>query len=158
MDLKTHLCQICEREVAIPADLLAGLAEAPGLIAEAVRSAGEVAYDGWSPGEVAAHLADTETGFGWRLRMILSYDEPELQAFDQELWADALQYKRRDVETSLQAFAAQRAANVDILRRLGAEAWERTYRHPEYGTLTLRAPMEHKADHDLGHLRQIRGE
>lgn len=150
-------CPICQAAVEIPEDLLAGLAEAPDTIANAVRAAGPQT-DGWTPGEVAAHLADTETGLGWRLRMTLAYDEPEVQQFDQELWAEALQYDKRDVETSLQAFSAQRAANVDILSRMAESGWEKRFRHPEYGALTLRDLMRHKADHDLSHLRQIRGE
>ena len=149
-------CPICGAEVEMPADTLTGMAAAPGLVAEAVRAAAASAREGWSPSEIAAHLADTEVGFSWRLRRILSEDEPEVRPFDQEVWAAALRYPERDPEVALQAYAAQRAANVEILAWLSEADWERGYRHPEFGRQSLRTLSRHKSDHDLAHLRQIR--
>jgi len=147
-------CPICGSAVEVPVDLLAGLAAAPAAIAEAVRSA-PGSGDGWSPGEIAAHLADSEVGFAWRLRQVLAQDEPELQPFDQDDWASALRYAEREAEASLASFAALRAVNVEILSRLSKSEWKRRFRHPEFGDQTLRALMRHEADHDLAHLRQI---
>ena len=148
-------CPICGGDVEAPADLLAGLAAAPMAIAEAVRSA-PGGGEGWSPGEVAAHLADSEVAFAWRLRQVLAQDEPQLQPFDQDDWARALRYGERDTGASLACFAALRAVNVEILRRLSEAEWERRFRHPEFGHQTLRTLMRHEADHDLAHLRQIK--
>lgn len=158
-DLKTvkRFCPICGSDVVMPEDTLAGMSEAPGLIAEAVLSAGEDAI-GWSASEVAAHLADMEVVLGWRMRRIIVEDNPRLAVLDQEDWAEVLRYGDRDAKTSLQAFAAERALNVEILGRLSEDGWERTFRHPEFGPGTLRALVEHYADHDLAHLRQIRSE
>jgi hypothetical protein len=107
---------------------------------------------------VAAHLADTEVVTGWRLREILSEDEPTIQPYDQEKWAAALRYKQRDPDLALEAFAAARRANLELLRLLSDEEWERTCVQPEYGRQTLRTRIRHKSDHDIAHLRQIRGE
>ena len=147
-------CLICGGDVEAPADLLAGLAAAPMAIAEAVRSA-PGGGEGWSPGEVAAHLADVELGLGWRIRRTLAETEPEIEPFDQERWASVLRYVERDVETSLAAYAAQRAANVELLSRLSEGEWERRFRHREFGVQPLRVLVRHIADHDLEHLRQI---
>jgi hypothetical protein len=151
-------CQICGDEVEMPADTLAALAVAPQSVAEAVRSSGLKSSEGWSPNEVAAHLADAEVAFGWRLRQTISEDEPELQGWDQEHWATALQYQKRSTEASLDAYAAARDANLELLRMLDDAGWERRFRHSEFGPLTLRAMVKHHSDHDLAHLRQIRGE
>ncbi len=150
-------CLICESEVEMPADTVEGMAAAPKLIAEAVRAASGGAGEGWSAPEIAAHLADIEVGLGWRMRQILSEDEPELQPFDQNDWALALRYGERDVDTSLNAYAAQRAANVEILAGLSEEGWERRFRHPEFGPASLRTLVRHISDHDLAHLAQIQG-
>jgi len=128
------------------------------LIAEALRSGWTGEGAGWSPREVVAHLADSEVAFGWRLRQTLAEDEPELQPFDQERWAAATHYDRRDASVSLRAYAAARAANVDVLRMLDDAGWERRFRHPEFGGQTLRKLACHESDHDLLHLRQMRGE
>ena len=151
-------CQICGGEVEMPVDTLAGLAAAPGIIAEAVTSGRRKGAQGWTPQEVAAHLADTEVAFGWRLRQTLAEDEPELQGFDQERWAAAMHYDERDPDVSLAAYAAARAADVELLRMLDEAGWERHFRHSEFGRLTVRVMIKHKSDHDLAHLRQIRGE
>ncbi len=141
----------------MPTDTLAGMAAAPGLIGEAVRAAPPAGREGWSPAEIAAHLADIEVGFGWRLRRIISEDVPALHPFDQEVWAAALRYGEREANVSLEAYAAQRAVNVEIMGRLSEGDWERRFAHPEFGGLTLRDLVEHISDHDLAHLKQIGG-
>lgn len=158
MQTVTKLCPICDADVEIPADLLAGMAQAPGRIGKAVRSVAGRDADGWSASEIAAHLADIEVGIGWRMRQILAEDSPMLQPFDQDAWAKALRYDERDTETSLAAYAAERALNVEIMGRLDEAGWNRMYRHPEFGNRTLRVLVEHIADHDLAHLHQIRGD
>jgi len=150
-------CPICSGETEMPVDTLTALAAAPEAIAKAMSDAPAGARDGWSPGEVATHLADTEVVTGWRIRQILAIDEPEIQPYDQDKWATALRYDERDANLSLEAFAAVRRANLEILRLLSDEDWERVYVQPEYGRQTLRAKIRHISDHDLAHLRQIQG-
>ena len=132
------------------------MAGAPQAIADAVRDAGSTA-EGWSASEIAAHLADVEIGLGWRLRQTLAEDEPEIQPFDQDAWATVTHYPERDADASLHAFAAVRAVNVEIMRRMSEAEWERKFRHREFGHVPIRTLVEHIADHDLAHIRQIRG-
>lgn len=63
-ETKLEFCQICGTEVETPTDTLSSLAEAPEVIAAALRETPEGARDGWSPAEVATHLADTEVVTG----------------------------------------------------------------------------------------------
>jgi hypothetical protein len=156
---KTNYCPICDAEVEIPADLFAGMAQMPKVIARAFKEPHAVGgRDGWSPPEIVAHLADIEVGLGWRLRKVLEEDGPMLQPFDQDRWAEAMSYKERDLATSLAAYGANRQLNIEIMRRAGDDALDRIYRHPEFGTRPFRVLVEHIADHDLAHLRHIRGE
>ncbi len=150
-------CLICKSEVEMPVDTVEGMAAAPKLIAEAVRAAPGGVGEGWSASEIAAHLADIEVALGWCIRQVLSVDEPALQPFDQNDWAVALRYGARDVEVALNAYAAQRAANVEILAGLSEQGWERRFKHPEFGPASLRTLVRHISDHDLAHLTQIRG-
>ena len=80
-------CPICGTEAEMPVDTLTALASAPELIAEAMREVHPAEREGWSPAEVATHLADTEVVTGWRIRQILAVDEPQIQPYDQEAWA-----------------------------------------------------------------------
>ncbi len=141
----------------MPADTLAGMAAAPREIAEAARTAPPAPTGGWSPGEVIVHLADTEVAWGWRIRLILAEEDPVLQPYDQDAFADRLRYSERDPFAALAAFAALRADHLDLLRPLPEAAWERTARHAEFGSLSLRTLVQHLSHHDLDHLRQIRG-
>ena len=150
-------CPICEIEVEMPVDTVEGMSVAPKLIAEAVRAAPGGVGEGWSASEIAAHLADIEVVLGWRIRQVLSGDEPALQPFYQNDWAVALRYGERDTEVALKAYEAQRAANVEILARISEDGWERRFRHPEFGPASLRTLVRHISDHDLAHLAQIRG-
>ena len=149
-------CPICGGDAERPRDTLAGMAGAPQEIADAVRGT-TGSREGWSAPEVAAHLADVEIGLGWRLRQTLAEDVPEIQPFDQDAWAAATHYPERDAEASLRAFAAVRAVNVEIMRRMTDGEWGRKFRHREFGHLPIRTLIEHIADHDLAHLRQING-
>lgn len=148
-------CAICGAEVDTPVDTLTALAEAPEAIARAMRDAPAGEREGWSPAEVATHLADTEVVTGWRVRQILAEREPEIQPYDQEKWGAELHYNQRDLGIALESFAAARRANLEILRLPSDAEWERAFRHLEYGRLTLRQKIRHISDHDLAHLRQI---
>src|SRR5947207_15552941 len=58
----------------------------------------------WSICEIVAHLADTELVGGYRIRMILGAPGAQIQAFDQDEWAAAMQYQKRNVRKSLDQF------------------------------------------------------
>ena len=161
MDFETTTknCPICDADVEIPADLFAGMAQMPKVIARAFKephATGE--GEDWSPLEIVAHLADIEVGLGWRIRQTLSEERPELQPFDQNAWAEALDYKARDLATSLAAYGANRQLNLELLRRVGEAGMARIYRHPEFGAQPLGVLVTHIADHDLAHTRPIRGQ
>jgi hypothetical protein len=149
-------CVICGVEREVPDDLIRGLAAAPAAVERALSAPG-AAYDGWSPREVLAHLADSEVNFGARIRLIISEDEPLVTPYDQERWAEALRYRERDLDLDLATFRAGRASNVDLLRRLDAAAWQRPYvaGGASPARRTLEELVTHRADHDLQHLAQI---
>lgn len=152
------LCEICDTEVEMPTDMFDTMASMPRLVSRTFREPRATREAGWTPHEVAAHLADIEVTLGWRIRQVLSEDEPELAPMDQDLWADALAYGQRELATSLASYAANRQANLELLRRAGDAGLARRYRHPEFGNRELRTLIEHISDHDIMHLKQIRGE
>jgi hypothetical protein len=70
----------------------------------------------WSAGEILAHLADCEIVTGWRVRQILGAPGTSLQAFDQDGWAAAGHYEKRDARKSLEQFRAAREGNLALLK------------------------------------------
>src|SRR5581483_3866723 len=108
----TRHCLICGIERETPEPLLEGFARAPELIADALAHATAAGHAGWTPAEVVSHLADTEMNFGARIRQVLAEDEPLLTSYDQERWARALEYARRDPALALETFGVCRAASI----------------------------------------------
>jgi hypothetical protein len=111
----------------------------------------------WSVRQVTQHLADSELVGGFRFRMVLAHEAPELPAYDQDLWADRLRYRDADLETSLADFTALRTLNLRLLRQATPDDLEtRVMRHAERGDEPLGYMLSLYAGHDLVHLAQIR--
>lgn len=111
--------------------------------------------DKWSLADVVHHLADTELVWGWRLRRILTEDQPTLEGFDQDAWADRLGYPEADPRYSLDLFKALRRSNLRLVARATPEDLARSALHVERGELRLEALVRHWAGHDVLHLKQI---
>ena len=109
----------------------------------------------WSIAEIVAHLADTEVAMGWRVRMVLGQPGEPIQPFDQDAWASAMRYEKRDPRKSLEQYRSLREANVALLKSLAPEDWKKSAMHPERGEQTVRTIVEMTAGHDLNHFSQI---
>jgi hypothetical protein len=109
----------------------------------------------WSMIEVAQHLADSEFVVGFRLRMILAHDRPEITAYDQDLWANRLRYREARLADVLEQLETLRAANLRIARRLTAEDLRRVGIHAERGAESVGYLLRLVAGHDQVHLDQL---
>src|SRR5688500_7689351 len=59
----------------------------------------------WAVNHVLQHLADSDLVWGWRLRMVLAHDRPQITGYDQDAWADRLRYEEADADEALEMFA-----------------------------------------------------
>lgn len=109
----------------------------------------------WTIRQIMAHLADAELVGAHRLRLVIAEDNPTLTAFDQDAWAANLDYARRKPAQSLDTFRRLRAENYELLKELPERAYERAGSHTEDGPLTLRALLQHFADHAESHAREL---
>lgn len=109
----------------------------------------------WSIQEIAAHLADDELVGAYRIRLILSKPDVEIQAFDQAVWAKTGRYGQIEPQTSLALFRSLRESNVALWRSLTNEEWERAGMHAERGRESVRDIATYYAGHDLNHFAQI---
>ncbi|MBI3939586.1 MAG: DinB family protein [Acidobacteria bacterium] len=109
----------------------------------------------WSVAEILAHLADCELVGGYRIRKILGAPGTPIQGFDQDKWAEAGRYARRDPRKSLALFRALRDANLVVLKSLDRAQWNQYGMHSERGKETIEKMVELYAGHDINHLRQI---
>jgi hypothetical protein len=109
----------------------------------------------WSVVEVIQHQADTELVLGFRLRMVLAHDRPPLPAYDQDLWAANLRYAEVPLDEALGQFTALRRANLALVARQPAEAFDRVGLHAERGEESVRHLLNLAAGHDVAHRRQV---
>ena len=109
----------------------------------------------WSICEIVAHLGDTELVGGYRIRTILGAPGAPIQAFDQDKWADVMQYQKRNVRQSLDQFRALRQANISLLKSLTPLQWKQHGMHAERGEESIETIVRMFAGHDINHMEQI---
>jgi hypothetical protein len=109
----------------------------------------------WSVAMVLRHLADTDVVWGWRMRLILAQDRPAITGFDQDLWAERLDYANADPNESLETFAILRRDNLRLIERATPEDLKRVGVHAERGEESAGLMVRLYAGHDLLHLNQI---
>jgi hypothetical protein len=113
------------------------------------------ATDKWSVAEIMAHLADSEIVTGFRLRQILGTPGATIPAYDQDAWAKACRYEKRDARKALEQFRVLREANLALLNSLTSEQWQHHGMHSERGAETIERLVTLIAGHDLNHTQQI---
>lgn len=109
----------------------------------------------WSIVEVIQHLADSELVYGYRMRLIVAEEEPEIPGYDQDRWARNLRYRDVGLDSALQQLDALRRANLRWLRTLSEAELDRFGHHGERGEESVRHIIRLLAAHDLVHRRQI---
>lgn len=108
----------------------------------------------WNVRQILAHITDTEIAFSFRMRQAAAETGHVIQPFDQEKWAGG--YASADADTALALFSVLRQWNVQFLRALPAEVWDKDVTHPERGTMKFRTIVETMAGHDGNHQAQLR--
>lgn len=111
----------------------------------------------WSAAEILAHLADAEIVASWRLRSILGAPGTAIQAYDQEAWAAAGQYAKRDARKSLEQFRFLRESNLALYKSLTPQQWKHHGIHAERGEESIERLALMMAGHDINHLEQVAG-
>ena len=109
----------------------------------------------WSITEILAHLADSEIVLSWRMRMVVCQNGAPMQATDQDVWAQTLDYAGQDPKVSLEIFRMLRENNLRMLEVLPKNRWENYGMHSEHGKQTLAYIVRMYAGHDLNHLAQV---
>jgi tRNA-binding EMAP/Myf-like protein len=111
--------------------------------------------DRWSSAAIVAHLADAEIVAAYRVRQILSSPGIEIQAFDQNKWADAMRYRDADAFAALSLFTSLRTNWLRLVTS-APDGWlDRYGMHQERGKETVRHLLRLYAGHDLNHLQQV---
>ena len=109
----------------------------------------------WSVRFVLHHLADTETVLYDRIRRVISEPRQVIWAFDQDAWAERLEYSSFPLAVSERIFSAVRQAVIHQARAHYEKNGHLEFVHSEVGVRTLRDEFEEVAWHNERHLTQI---
>ena len=110
--------------------------------------------DGWSPREIAHHLADSEMTSAIRLRRLLAENNPTIVAYDEAEFARRLHYDR-PIASSLAILQTTRAASAELLERLTDADWTRAGTHSDSGPYSVEDWLTIYAAHAHDHAEQI---
>ena len=108
----------------------------------------------WSVIECLGHMTDSELVTSARYRWVLAENEPPLQSWDQEAWAERLDHCQDDPATLLDLFAALRRANVALWERTPAADRKRFGIHSERGPESFETLFRMQAGHGRIHRLQ----
>jgi len=135
--------------------------ETPGKLAALIKRktqkqlAHRPARGKWSVAEILAHLADSEIAVSWRLRQMISTNGVAIEGYNQDAWAAAFRYARRDPRQSLESFRILRENNLALLKGVPRKLWENHGIHQERGVETVSHFIDLVTGHDVNHLLQI---
>ena len=112
----------------------------------------------WSARDVLAHLRACSDMWGKYIMVILSEDRPTFKAVNPTTWIKQTNYRQQEFHPSLQAYTAQRAELLAVLKPLAPEAWSRmatvmTGGKPRERTVFTYAQW--LANHERMHIKQI---
>lgn len=112
----------------------------------------------WSARDVLAHLRACADMWGKTIALILSEDRPTFRAVSPRTWIKKTNYPQQEFRPNLQAYTAQRASLLAVLKPLEPEAWSRTATVTGGGKpreQTVYTYAESLANHERSHFQQM---
>ncbi len=141
------------------------IAALPREIAAALEGAADAVLDrpyregGWSPRQIAHHVADSHLNAYCRHRLALTEERPTIRPYDQEAWARLADAASAPVAPSLAILTGVHERWTRLLRSLEPRDFEREFVHPDRpgSPWTLGESVSMYAWHGRHHTAQIAG-
>ena len=111
--------------------------------------------EGWTIRQVVHHLPDSHMNSYIRFKLALTEETPTIRGYDQDGWAQLEDGLRGPIELSLDLLEALHERWVYLLRSLDGSDFERSFLHPELGSVSLWTNLAYYAWHGRHHITQI---
>lgn len=142
---------------------LAAYEEGPRLLAEALKKfpremwQWKPAPERWSIHEILVHMGDSETNAYLRARRFLADPGLPVMAYDQDLWAQKLNYHAQNPDDAVALITLVRRMTCALVKNLPDSAWATVGHHAEYepGTYTFDRWLDVYSKHIHGHIAQM---
>jgi len=110
----------------------------------------------WSVKFILHHLSDSETVLFDRIRRVISEPRQVLWVYDQDAWAEGLNYAQAPLEISRRIYESVRMAIIYYAGIYYEPKGHLEFVHSVTGVRTLKDEFDKVADHNEHHLSQIR--
>jgi uncharacterized damage-inducible protein DinB len=113
---------------------------------------------GWTVRQLVHHIADSHANSYIRVKLALTEDDPTIKPYDEATWAN-LPDSRLPIDASLALTDAIHTRLVHLLESMSDADYQKTFRHPERGQVTLAnnlAIYDWHSRHHLAHITRLR--
>ncbi len=110
----------------------------------------------WTVKQLLHHLADAETVLYERIRRGIARPGQVIWGFDQDLWADVLDYQNMSLDLHKNTYNSVRDNIIDLTQRYYISHGQNEYVHNETGLRKVYEEFDKVAWHNEHHLKQIR--
>ena len=113
---------------------------------------------GWSVRQLLHHIADSHMQAYARFKLALTEDWPTIKPYDEAKWAELHDAKHAPAEWSLELIESLHARWGMLLQSLNEDQWQRGFKHPERGPITLEhvlALYDWHSKHHTAHITHL---
>ena len=141
-------------------ELINAIGEAPAKLRAAIAGLNEQQLDtpyrpgGWTVREVVHHAPDSHMNSYMRFKLTLTEDEPTIKTYEEARWAESADAKM-PAEPSLVLLENLHERWVMLLNSLTPADWQKKFRHPELGLMSLDKALQMHAWHGRHHVAHI---
>lgn len=140
---------------------VAQIAAAPAALRKAVAGLDDRQLDtpyrpgGWTVRQVVHHLPDSHLNAYVRFKLALTEEEPTIRPYDEAEWARLPEASSGPVSISLDLLESLHRRWLACIRALPAASFERAFRHPELGVVSLNRQLALYAWHGRHHVAHL---
>jgi uncharacterized damage-inducible protein DinB len=110
---------------------------------------------GWTVRQVVHHVPDSHLNSYVRFKLALTMEHPTIIAYDENVWANLDDARNAPIDMSLDLLESLHRRWVLFLRSLKGEDFQRTFNHPEIGTVSVDKNIALYAWHGRHHVAHI---
>ncbi|HKZ79017.1 MAG TPA: bacillithiol transferase BstA [Pyrinomonadaceae bacterium] len=111
--------------------------------------------EGWTVRQVVHHVPDSHLNSYIRFKLALTEDQPEIRTYFEDRWAELDDARTAPIELSLNLLETLHHRWVLFLRSLKGQDHQRTFRHPDWGVVTVEKNIALYAWHGRHHVAHI---
>ncbi len=141
--------------------LIDDMAQVPAAMRAAVQGLSPQQLDtpyregGWTVRQVVHHVPESHMNAYIRFKLALTENEPTVKPYDEKAWAQLPDNSSTPVEVSLMLLDSVHERFVYLLRTIQGGDWNRTFKHPEAGLMTLDKNLALYAWHGRHHIAHV---